>query len=119
MAVSAPLAREVVAEELSRLREAGVTAICAHDNRTAVAALAAMSDLGWSVPRDMAVVGVGDTWHARLTTPRLSTVRMRGVDLAARTTEWLAAAIAEGLTDVTEALRDALPPVEAVRRDTT
>jgi DNA-binding LacI/PurR family transcriptional regulator len=93
--------------------------VCAHDNRTAVAILAAMADLRWSAPADLAVVGVGDTWHARLTTPLLSTVRMRGVDLAAATAEWLTAAVDGGLSDVTEALRAALPPVEAVRRGTT
>jgi DNA-binding LacI/PurR family transcriptional regulator len=117
--VSAPLDRGAVAAELSRLRDGGVTAVCAHDNRTAVAVLAAMSDLGWSAPEDLAVVGAGDTWHARLTSPLLSTVRMRGLDLAPKTSEWLTAAIAGELTDVSEALRAALPPVEAVRRGTT
>ncbi|SEO49294.1 LacI family DNA-binding transcriptional regulator [Trujillonella endophytica] len=120
VAVPVPLVRETVATELAGLRQAGVTAVCAHDNRTAVAVLAAMSDLGWTAPGDMALVGVGDTWHARLTTPLLSTVRMRGMDLTARAAEWLAAAIAGGgPTDVSEALRAALPPVEAVRRETT
>ncbi|MBA2481276.1 MAG: GntR family transcriptional regulator [Planctomycetes bacterium] len=50
------------------------TALVCVDDDLALGAMAAVSDFGWKVPRDMSVVGFGH--HGQFTSPRLSTVRV-------------------------------------------
>lgn len=53
--------------------------ICTNDD-TALGILRAMNDLGLSVPRDVAVVGVGNTYLSEMSAPRLSTLDVQ-IDL--------------------------------------
>jgi DNA-binding LacI/PurR family transcriptional regulator len=73
---------------------AGVTAVCAYNDETAIALLAGARRLGLRVPDDLAVIGVDDIPLARLADPPLTTV---GVD-ARRAAEVMAAHVIHGLT---------------------
>lgn len=71
------LDRELIAAELTIARRAdGVSAVCAHDDGMGLAVLAAMADLGWHAPADLAVVGADDDIASALSLPPLSTVRI-------------------------------------------
>ncbi len=55
-------------------RERGVSAVCAHDDITALAVLAGMRELGLDAPGGLAVIGVNDTPAAALAQPALTMV---------------------------------------------
>jgi DNA-binding LacI/PurR family transcriptional regulator len=57
-----------------RWREAGVTAVAAYNDDVAFAVLAGMHRLGWTAPRDLAVIGVDNIPLARLASPPLTTI---------------------------------------------
>lgn len=56
--------------------------LCTNDD-TALGIMRAMQDLGFSVPRDVAVVGVGNTYLSEMSVPRLSTIDVE-IDLLSR-----------------------------------
>jgi DNA-binding LacI/PurR family transcriptional regulator len=73
--ISLPLDRTRIAEELFRLdRVPGRTGLCAYEDQIAIGVLGAMSDLGWTAPHDLAVIGSDDLPVASLVTPALTTV---------------------------------------------
>lgn len=74
--LATPPDRGLLAVELVAAREAGVTGVCTHDDEMGLAVLAAMADLGWSAPEDLAVVGADDDVTSSLSQPPLSTVRI-------------------------------------------
>ncbi|MGY1770922.1 substrate-binding domain-containing protein [Blastococcus sp. SYSU D00813] len=88
-----------------RAAEPAVTGVCAHDDVAALAVLAGLRAAGLSAPRDLAVVGVGDSPAAALADPPLTMV---AVD--AQATARHVAAVVTGLL----AGRDLPPPPEAV-----
>lgn len=51
----------------------GSAFLCTNDD-TALGIMRALTDLGLSVPRDVAVVGVGNTYLSEMSVPRLSTI---------------------------------------------
>jgi DNA-binding LacI/PurR family transcriptional regulator len=53
-----------------------VTAVAAYDDDVALRVLTAASDLGITVPGDLAVIGHDETEHGALATPALTTVRV-------------------------------------------
>ncbi|HEY8590317.1 MAG TPA: LacI family DNA-binding transcriptional regulator [Naasia sp.] len=69
------------------------TAVCAYNDRVAMATLAAAYDLGMAVPQDLAVIGVDDDPLAELTSPALSSVTADLGDFVSR----LAADVAAGI----------------------
>ncbi|WP_233189188.1 substrate-binding domain-containing protein [Subtercola sp. Z020] len=75
--VAMPLERQAARSALAALlsRDHPPTAVCAYNDHVAMAVLAAASDLGLSVPSDVAVIGVDDDPVAQLMTPALSSVR--------------------------------------------
>ncbi len=60
----------------------GTAFLCTNDD-TALGIMRAMQDLGFSVPRDIAVVGVGNTYLSEMSVPRLSTIDVE-IDLLSR-----------------------------------
>lgn len=60
----------------------GSAFLCTNDD-TALGIMRAMKDLGFSVPRDIAVVGVGNTYLSEMSVPRLSTIDVE-IDLVSR-----------------------------------
>lgn len=59
-----------------RAQSPGVSAIAAHDDDVALRAVAALHDLGLSVPGDCAVIGFDDNEYGALFTPALTTVHI-------------------------------------------
>ncbi|MCK9931693.1 substrate-binding domain-containing protein [Frankia sp. Mgl5] len=120
VAVPLPLDRSAVARQLTSWRDqAAVTAVCAHDDRMGIAVLAASSDLGWSVPAELAVIGADNNPESQLTTPALSTAwfpEARYSDFAQR---WLAAAVAGHAPETSQTTDRELPPIEITRRQST
>lgn len=70
---SAMDAYRVVTEQYRERVNAHSAFLCTNDD-TALGVLRAVSDLGLSVPRDVAVVGVGNTYLSEMSAPRLSTI---------------------------------------------
>lgn len=70
----APQAADVLAA--LRGSSPAITALLGFDDVTALRALAAMSDLGLSAPRDLAVIGFDEGQHGALWRPALTTVRI-------------------------------------------
>lgn len=66
---------EAGAREMEKLLGSGIDAIFCATDTIAVGAMLALQDRGLRVPQDVALAGVGDSRLARVTTPRLSTVR--------------------------------------------
>jgi DNA-binding LacI/PurR family transcriptional regulator len=74
------------AQLASRWRESGLTGLFTYNDEFALLLLSAFQDAGLRVPEDVALVGADDVLLARLTRPRLTTVRLElpdGVRLAA------------------------------------
>lgn len=69
--------------------EKGVTAVCAYNDDVAFALLMSATEAGLSVPDDLSLLGVDDSYLGRMTRPALSTIAF---DLAAQA-EKLAALI--------------------------
>lgn len=76
--VTIPASRAAAAAALRRLRDAhpAVDALATFDDDTALRALRALADLGWSAPADLAVIGYDDTEHGALFSPALTTVHI-------------------------------------------
>jgi DNA-binding LacI/PurR family transcriptional regulator len=74
--VPGPRAAGAVALRDFRAAHADVTAIAAYDDDVALRVLTAASDLGISVPGDLAVIGHDETEHSALATPALTTIRI-------------------------------------------
>jgi DNA-binding LacI/PurR family transcriptional regulator len=73
-------AREVaVVDLLSRSRSP--LAVVAYDDLTAIAALRAAHEVGWSIPDQLSVVGIDDIELAEYTSPSLTTVAQPKVEL--------------------------------------
>ena len=62
----------------------GVTAVCAYNDEVAFSVLMAARDANVSVPDDLSVIGVDDSYIARLTRPPLSTIGFGLADEARR-----------------------------------
>jgi DNA-binding LacI/PurR family transcriptional regulator len=54
----------------------GATAVVAYNDQIALGLLARLSDRGARVGQDVSVVGIDDTWLARMASPALTTVRV-------------------------------------------
>ncbi len=74
MMITSTLDRAEIAAHLSSLNTSGRVAIAAVDDRTALGVLAAMSDLGWRAPSDLAVIGADNTTESAFAIPALTTV---------------------------------------------
>ena len=70
---SAPDAYRLVMDRYRDRVSPGCAFLCTNDD-TALGVLRALHDLGLSVPRDAAVVGVGNTYLSEMSVPRLSTI---------------------------------------------
>ncbi|MER6959943.1 MULTISPECIES: LacI family DNA-binding transcriptional regulator [unclassified Streptomyces] len=114
-----PLRRDDIARELPAMRDSGVTAVCAHEDRMGLAILAAMTDLGWSAPVDLAVIGADNSPESLFATPQLSTAWIPDTDNADHAARWLDAVVAGEQVDVAARLRSALPPAQVTHRQST
>jgi len=74
---------------MSLIPERRPTAIFAANDLSAHGAIEAITDCGFRVPEDVAVVGYDDTWYATVTRPMLTTVRMDVPAVGSRATELL------------------------------
>ncbi|UGQ11554.1 LacI family transcriptional regulator [Yinghuangia sp. ASG 101] len=109
-----PLDRERAVATLSAAADVRGGAVCAADDRHALAILAAAADLGWAVPSDVAVIGAEDTVEGRLSVPALTSVRLAASDDTAGFRAWLEAALEGRVTTLMPGETDTLPEV-AVR----
>ncbi|QKE84493.1 LacI family DNA-binding transcriptional regulator [Arthrobacter sp. NEB 688] len=116
LALAAPLDRQAVARLLPALRGEGVTAVCAHDDRMGAAVLAAMHDLGWRAPDDLAVVGADNDEQSALTVPALTSVAIPDHDYGPDTARAFEAAFAGQTVDARAALEAALGTPQVHRR---
>ena len=66
-----------------RAQHPAASGVCAHDSTAALAVLSGMRQLGLAAPRDLAVVGVGDSSAAALAQPPLTMVAL-DPDITAR-----------------------------------
>lgn len=76
--------------------DAGVTAVCAYNDETALAVMSAADDAGLDVPGDLAVIGIDDIPSARSARPPLTTVRLDTDLLATHVTALLQAGMGTG-----------------------
>ncbi len=67
---------QAAAELVSRWRESGLSALFTYNDEYALLLLSAFQDAGVKVPEEAALVGADDVLLARLTRPRLTTVRL-------------------------------------------
>ena len=74
-------------------RASPVTAVCANDETSALAVLSGLRAHGLSAPKDMAVIGVGDSLMAALADPPLTTVAIDWIATADYTVETVMSAI--------------------------
>lgn len=121
---SVVLDRQLIALELPGLMDAGVTAICAHEDVMGVAVLAAMADLGLTAPDDLAVIGADNSPEGALTSTPLTTVAIPDQDYDEQSGQhFLAMVGADVDTDVAAAdfaeLRAVLPQPLVHRRAST
>lgn len=79
---SAADAYRVVMEKYRKEAVPGSAFLCTNDD-TALGVMRAMGDLGLSVPGDVAIVGVGNTYLSEMSTPRLSTLDVQ-IDLVSQ-----------------------------------
>jgi DNA-binding LacI/PurR family transcriptional regulator len=54
----------------------GATAVVAHNDQIAVGLMSQLAERGCRVPDEVSVVGIDDSWTARMATPALTTVRV-------------------------------------------
>jgi DNA-binding LacI/PurR family transcriptional regulator len=86
--LSLPLDRAIITERLLSLdRIPGRTGLCAYEDQIAIGVLAAMHDLGWSAPDDLAVIGCDDLPVASLVVPALTTVSVDAGQVGAQFAE--------------------------------
>lgn len=74
---------DACAQTLTRWRADGVTAVACFNDLYAGLTLKAARHLGWTVPADLAVIGVDDDAMSFLLDPPLTTVRLRMADFGA------------------------------------
>ena len=91
--VGLEVASAAAAAQVWRTAEPPVDAVASYNDEVALAVLAGLRAEGWSVPRDVAVIGVDDVPAARLAEPPLSTVSQAVVTQA----EYLAASVLAAL----------------------
>ncbi|MFA5576830.1 MAG: LacI family DNA-binding transcriptional regulator [Tissierellaceae bacterium] len=90
---------------IERLREKNdITAIFAKDDLKAIAAIQGIKELGLRVPEDIAVVGYNDYEIARISSPRLTTIRVPVYDLGAESAKMLMKLINEEKIDKNECI---------------
>ncbi len=113
-AATYPLARELVASRPE------VTAIIGTTDISAIAAIHAVQDRGFSVPRDYSVIGFDDLPEAAYVFPRLTTVAQPIRDVGAQAVRRLEALI-EGQRTGHESGKDTVVkvPVTLIERDST
>ena len=97
-----------------RLAQTGVTAIMCADDLLAFGLLLGARELGVRVPADLAVVGLGNLWHSRVTGPALTSVDLHARDLGRAAADALAAWDRTGRRPARRVL-----PAELVVRDST
>lgn len=93
----------------------GVTALVCGDDLLAYGALVAAQGMGVAIPRELSVVGTGDLWYSRGTTPPLTTVNLRPSDLGRRA----AKAVLSWLDDPDSTPAGTHFPVQLVVREST
>ena len=98
-----------------RAADSPVTAVAAYNDEVALAVLAGLRGEGFSVPSDVAVIGVDDIPAARLSLPALTTVS-QGVDAQAR---YLASAVLAALDGHTDPPAFPVEILDVVVRDST
>lgn len=96
---------------------ADVTAIYATSDTTAIGLLKAAYELGVSVPRDVSIVGYDDIDIAAYTTPPLTTISQKGIEMGREAAELLFKMLAEELPG--NEVADVTLVPELVVRDST
>jgi DNA-binding LacI/PurR family transcriptional regulator len=62
--------------QVRRMKKAGITAVCAFNDDTALATIRAAADAGLRCPEDLAVIGADDTFPGSVAFPPLTTVKV-------------------------------------------
>jgi len=62
--------------QVQRMTDAGITAVCAFNDDTALATIRAAADAGVRCPQDLAVIGADDTFPGSVAFPPLTTVKV-------------------------------------------
>ncbi|WP_328609530.1 LacI family transcriptional regulator [Amycolatopsis sp. NBC_00345] len=62
--------------QVRRMPDAGITAVCAFNDDTALATIRAAADAGLRCPEDLAVIGADDTFPGSVAFPPLTTVKV-------------------------------------------
>ena len=84
-----------------------------------VAVLAALADLGWSAPRDMAVVGADNDVESALSTPALITAWIPDRDNSAHAANWFQAFMKGEIVDPIASLQAASSLTQVIQRQST
>ena len=119
LVVAWPLDRAEIASSLTRLRDVGVTAVCADSDRMGIAVLAALTDLGWSVPSEMAVIGADNDVESALSTPPLTTTWIADRDYGAHAASWFQAVMDGQHVDPIATLQAAPSLTNTIERQST
>ncbi|MBK3563614.1 LacI family DNA-binding transcriptional regulator [Streptomyces sp. MBT62] len=114
-----PLDRPRAVAALSALGPMPGSAICAADDRHALAVLAAASDLGRPVPSDVAVIGAEDTVEGRLAIPALTSARLADSGEVTGLRVWLEAELNGDRTPLGRAIWEGAASAEVVVRQST
>lgn len=114
-----PLDRPRAVAALSALEPSPGSAICAADDRHALAVLAAASDLGRLVPSEVAVIGAEDTVEGGLALPALTTTRLVDSDGLAGLRVWLETELSGERTPLGRAFWASAASAEVVVRRST
>ena len=91
------------------------TAVVAISNSVAQEALRALTECGLSVPQDIAIVAIGDTWLSLLTTPPLTSICQPLFEMGKQSVEMLLARI----TNPHQPPERIICPVSLVVREST
>lgn len=115
--ISLDLDCESIVAALSRMKiQWGKTALCAHDDRLAIAVLGAISDMGRKAPDDIAVIGSDNIAESAFVRPSLSTVAYPETEMATLAPYWLEAAVAGDESRMAEALSRVPAPAVIARQ---
>jgi len=105
---------ELAGEIALRLAEQGVEAIFALSDLMAVGALKALEGKGIRIPEDIALIGFGNTLHARLCSPELTSIDIQSRQVGSKSAEVLLKLIKGKAVDLISILSTKL-----VRREST